>query len=221
MIALLRVPAQDTTGNLSLPMTIAKHATAKPTNGLSFGQERHVCHVTWPTTNNGQKQQLQQTTPNSKFAKPTQVQTFGSYGGAAKKPTSKKLSLDDEDSMNFVKILSPAATKKRPLTDHQKYLMTSRRDDIPALYSELSRDDSSQMGSVQLPAQFQSQVSTSSSQGEDDDLPDIATTTVAPITDSYSSNTKNTEDDTANGALSSASLIDPKAMQKNVEGMYI
>ena len=41
------------------------------------------------------------------------------------------------------------------LTDHQKDVMTSRHDDIPALFSELSRDDSV----IQLPSQFLSQPS--------------------------------------------------------------
>ena len=52
-----------------------------------------------------------------------------------------------------MKISSPKV-KKRPLTDHQKDILTSRRDDIPALYSELSRDDSQ---IAPLPEQFQSQ----------------------------------------------------------------
>ena len=61
--------------------------------------------------------------------------------------------MEDENSQDFVKILSPVV-KKRPLTDHQKDKLTSRRDDIPALYSEHSIDDSQ---TVSIPAQFQSQ----------------------------------------------------------------
>ena len=49
--------------------------------------------------------------------------------------------LEDENSVNFVPIKS-AGGKRRVLTDHQKDKMTSRHDDIPALYSDLSRDDS-------------------------------------------------------------------------------
>merc|ERR1719264_936908 len=70
----------------------------------------------------------------------------------SKKRKSLCLRLDDEDSALFVPIkTTPKA--KRVLTDHQKDVLTSRHDDIPALYSELSRDDSV----VMLPAQFSSQ----------------------------------------------------------------
>ena len=61
-------------------------------------------------------------------------------------------SLLDEDSSDFV-VVKSSPRKKRVLTEHQKSVMTSRHDDIPALYSELSRDDSI----IQLPAEFQSQ----------------------------------------------------------------
>ena len=84
--------------------------------------------------------------PSSPFAKP-------------KTPSKKPTALEDEDSQMFVKITSPA-NRKRVLTDHQKDRMTSSRSDIPALYSELSRDDS--IGLVDLPAEFQSQNSLSS-----------------------------------------------------------
>ena len=89
-------------------------------------------------------------TPTSatKWSKPT-VKSNPSQ----KNSRRRKLLIEDENSQDFVKISSPGV-KKRPLTDHQKDLMTSRRDDIPALYSELSRDDS-QIGP--LPAQFNSQ----------------------------------------------------------------
>ena len=62
------------------------------------------------------------------------------------------LQLDDEDSAMFVPIKS-TPKNKRVLTEHQRDLLTSRKDDIPALYSELSRDDSL----VMLPSQFISQ----------------------------------------------------------------
>ena len=50
-------------------------------------------------------------------------------------------------------------TKRRLLTDHQKEVLRQRKDDIPALYSELSRDDSMSMS-----AMFQSQLSKEDSQ---------------------------------------------------------
>ena len=89
-------------------------------------------------------------TPTSatKWIKPTMKSN-----SSEKNSRRRKLLIEDESSQDFVKISSPGV-KKRPLTDHQKDLMTSRRDDIPALYSELSRDDS-QVGP--LPAQFNSQ----------------------------------------------------------------
>jgi len=62
---------------------------------------------------------------------------------------SLNLRLEDEDSALFVPI-KPAPKSKRVLTDHQKDVLTTRSDDIPALYSELSRDDSI----IQLPSQF-------------------------------------------------------------------
>ena len=72
---------------------------------------------------------------------------------SGQKSRGRKMFLEDESSQDFVKITSPKV-KKRPLTDHQKDILTSRRDDIPALYSELSRDDSQ---IAPLPEQFQSQ----------------------------------------------------------------
>ena len=54
------------------------------------------------------------------------------------KPRGKPM-LEDEDSSNFVKIVPKATKGKFKLTQHQKDKMTSRSDDIPALYSELSR----------------------------------------------------------------------------------
>ena len=65
-----------------------------------------------------------------------------------------KPNIDEENSQDFVKISSPAGGKKRPLTEHQKEIMKQRKDDIPALYSELSRDDSE---SISIPTLFQSQ----------------------------------------------------------------
>ena len=74
-----------------------------------------------------------------------------------KKPEpAKKKSLEDESSQDFVPITNSAGRKRRPLTEHQKDRMTSRRDDIPALYSELSRGDDS---NLTIPPQFQSQMS--------------------------------------------------------------
>ena len=71
-----------------------------------------------------------------------------------KKASKKAISIDDESSQDFVKIASPS-NKKRVLTEHQKEIMRKRKDDIPALYSELSRDDSNMEAVV--PSMFQSQ----------------------------------------------------------------
>ena len=82
-----------------------------------------------------------------------------------KKPRkSLCLQLEDEDSAMFVPIKS-TPKGKRVLTDHQRDVLTSRHDDIPALYSELSRDDSI----VMLPSQFSSQDSLDESKQGDDD----------------------------------------------------
>jgi len=82
----------------------------------------------------------------------------------ANKPQIKKKGvLEDDSSQDFVAIKS-SVPKKRVLTDHQKDVMTSRHDDIPALYSELSRDDSI----IHLPSQFMSQHSIDESQPSTD-----------------------------------------------------
>ena len=85
------------------------------------------------------------------------------------KKTRKSLNnlLGEEDSQGFVVVKPSPKRAKRVLTEHQKDVMTSRHDDIPALYSELSRDDSI----IQLPAEFQqSQESSSSSQSLQRDI---------------------------------------------------
>ena len=85
------------------------------------------------------------------------------------KKTRKSLNnlLGEEDSQGFVVVKPSPRRTKRVLTEHQKDVMTSRHDDIPALYSELSRDDSI----IQLPAEFQqSQESSSSSQSLQKDI---------------------------------------------------
>jgi hypothetical protein len=74
-------------------------------------------------------------------------------------------SLEDESSQDFVPITN-SGKKRRVLTDHQKHKMTSRSHDIPALYSELSRDDSSVL---EIPEQFDSQLSSSLTIGNEDD----------------------------------------------------
>ena len=61
-----------------------------------------------------------------------------------KKKATKKINIDEENSQDFVTIQSPK-TKKRPLTEHQKEKLRQRRDDIPALYSDLSVDNSQPM----------------------------------------------------------------------------
>ena len=86
-----------------------------------------------------------------------------------KKKTRKSLGalLGEEDSQGFVVVKPSPKRTKRVLTEHQKDVLTSRHDDIPALYSELSRDDSI----IQLPAEFQqSQDSLSSSQSLQKDV---------------------------------------------------
>ena len=85
------------------------------------------------------------------------------------KKTRKSLNnlLGEEDSQGFVVVKPSPKRTKRVLTEHQKDVMTSRHDDIPALYSELSRDDSI----IQLPAEFQqSQESSSSNQSLQKDV---------------------------------------------------
>ncbi len=74
-----------------------------------------------------------------------------------RKPGPKRVALEDESTQDFVPITN-SAKKRRPLTEHQKEKLLARHDDIPALYSELSRDDS-QMGAPALPSQFMSQAS--------------------------------------------------------------
>ena len=66
------------------------------------------------------------------------------------KKAVKSVNIDEENSQDFVKISSPMSlsAKKRLLTEHQKEKMRQRKDDIPALYSELSRDDSMSMSSL-------------------------------------------------------------------------
>jgi len=76
---------------------------------------------------------------------------------------SLSLRLEDEDSALFVPIKS-TPKGKRVLTDHQKDVMTARHDDIPALYSELSRDNSI----INLPPQFASQNSMDASVSSED-----------------------------------------------------
>ena len=71
----------------------------------------------------------------------------------AKTRKSLNLRLEDEDSAMFVKITTPSRQGKRVLTEHQRDVLTSRHDDIPALYSELSRDDSQ----IVLPPEFSTQ----------------------------------------------------------------
>ena len=74
---------------------------------------------------------------------------------SAKKPAKSFFNLEEDNSSDFVTI-SPASKKRRPLTEHQKEKLTTRSDDIPALYSEVSRDETSL---VKFPSQFDSQAS--------------------------------------------------------------
>ena len=90
--------------------------------------------------------------PEDSTSKPEEVSEMKPPPSKAlvKPPSRKKGLLEDESSQDFVPI-KPKTSKKRVLTDHQKDVMTSRHDDIPALYSELSRDDSV----INLPSQVQ------------------------------------------------------------------
>ena len=68
-----------------------------------------------------------------------------------KKKAKKATNIDEENSQDFVSIQSPStANKKRPLTEHQREKLKQRRDDIPALYSELSMDNSQPMTDLLL-----------------------------------------------------------------------
>ncbi len=67
---------------------------------------------------------------------------------SSKKKAKKAINIDEENSQDFVSIQSPSANKKRPLTEHQREKLKQRRDDIPALYSELSMDNSQPMTSL-------------------------------------------------------------------------
>ena len=104
-------------------------------------------------------------TPESSFAIPlsfgsifskkdAENKTKSSPKSSAKSNAAKaKMSIDEENSQDFVKIQSPS-NKKRVLTEHQKDIMRQRRDDIPALYSEISRDDSVSIANI--PTMFES-----------------------------------------------------------------
>jgi len=99
------------------------------------------------------------TTPKKGKSPAEKIKDVSSNVTATKRKQARKslsLALEEEDSAMFVPI-KPKELKKRLLTDHQKDKMTSRHDDIPALYSTLSRDDSV----IQLPPQFMSQNSLS------------------------------------------------------------
>nr|XP_040571638.1 telomere-associated protein RIF1-like [Lepeophtheirus salmonis] len=63
---------------------------------------------------------------------------------ALKRKRNNSLNINEEDTQDFVPIISQTNPKKLILTEHQKEVLETRKDDIPALYSELSRDDSSQ-----------------------------------------------------------------------------
>ena len=77
---------------------------------------------------------------------------------SSSKPKAK-VSLEDQNSQDFVPITNSGKKKKRVLTEHQKDKMTSRPQNIPALYSEVSREDS--MAMMAIPAEFDSQSSSS------------------------------------------------------------
>ena len=76
--------------------------------------------------------------------------------GKSPAAAKQKVSLEDQSSQDFVPITN-SGKKKRVLTEHQKDKMTTRPQ-IPALYSEVSREDSMAM---LIPQEFDSQSSTS------------------------------------------------------------
>ena len=98
--------------------------------------------------------------PFRQFKKPEVTSTATATPTNTKKSraSSTRHSLEDESSQDFVPIGHGSKNKRRVLTDHQKEKLATRSHDIPALYSELSRDDSSVLD---LPPQFQSQNSLS------------------------------------------------------------
>ncbi len=95
--------------------------------------------------------------PHSK--EPAEAPAFKKVFAKPFRSAAAKVNLEDESSQDFVPITS-SSQKKRLLTEHQKDKLSSRRDDIPALYSELSRDDSQ----AQMPSRFFSQQSVDESQ---------------------------------------------------------
>ena len=129
----------------------------------------------------------------------------------------RKTFLEDESSQDFVKISSPIL-KKRPLTDHQKDILTSRRDDIPALYSELSRDDSQ---IAPLPEQFQSQNLISIDKSDPKIRIDRQS---SPLKDSFPKDLKIKEESSQDEILQnecSFSIIAPKTGLKSIESKEI
>ena len=88
------------------------------------------------------------------------LRTFRKPGSSSSSSCKKpKVSLEDQNSQDFVPITNSGRKKKRVLTEHQKDKMTSRPQ-IPALYSEVSRDQDS-MAMLAIPAEFDSQSSAS------------------------------------------------------------
>ena len=145
-------------------------------------------------------------TSTTKWAKPNASNSSGS------KSRGRKIFLEDESSQDFVKISSPKV-KKRPLTDHQKDILTSRRDDIPALYSELSRDDSQV---APLPDQFQSQNLISSdkceSQVNTKDQTNILDSSMPKVVKAEKE--ENSQDEDILSTTCSMSIIAPKNAKK-------
>ena len=98
---------------------------------------------------------------NAASSSASPLRTFrkpGNSSNSASKP-KPKVSLEDQNSQDFVPITNSGRKKKRVLTEHQKDKMTSRPQNIPALYSEVSREDS--MAMMAIPAEFDSQSSSS------------------------------------------------------------
>lgn len=171
----------------TLASTSSTSEDSQPLNVALYPAAIHTSVVSTPST-------ITPSSPSTNVNKPTTTNSplaFGSFlkrNGATptkaelkegsspwkfKKPSSDskvakvQKSLEDESSQDFVKITPSKKSKKRVLTDHQKDVLTSRKDDIPALYSELSREDSSQIG---LPVEFASQSSLSQEEAIDESV---------------------------------------------------
>ena len=138
-----RAPTAATQGTNSSEETLApKQPPPVTTFGSFLNRNTPTKEAPAPT----KKAENETSSPLRSFRKP------GKSPAAAK----QKVSLEDQSSQDFVPITN-SGKKKRVLTEHQKDKMTTRPQ-IPALYSEVSREDSMAM---LIPQEFDSQSSTS------------------------------------------------------------